>query len=101
MLNYLTINVSGTDLTEVTGLELRLVQDAGGVKNAFSGESLEVKNSSQVIAAIPRSVCEKLKTEHSARGQLLFLRDGVPDRTRVFEIPIDELLPEGGYGPES
>lgn len=96
MRNLVPINVHGPDLYTVTDIEVCLTQ--GTTELLFSGADVQVGSSSQLLVDVPKSVAMGLDAGESVSGQVMWTKDGIPDATKIFSIPVLKLLKEAGYG---
>ncbi len=95
---YLTINVHGEDMSEMTDVQFNLKQPTQGLEFTYLGEAIDTSEQGKVIVTIPKADAAQLAATE-ARGQLMFTRpSGIPDATQVFAVPVWELQKEGGYG---
>lgn len=97
MANYVTINVPDVDLTTVTNIEVSFEQRSSGTELTYSGDSVSVSTEHQLVVAMPKQDAMLLDS-HPVKGQVMFTEGAVPNATRVFTVPVNELLKEEGYG---
>lgn len=96
--NYITINVPGVDLTTVSDVEVTIEQRSTDVEFTYSGENALVVGPHLVTVTVPKADALQFDKK-SAKGQMMFTDSaGVPGITKIFIIPMDELLKEDGYG---
>ncbi|MBR5342605.1 MAG: hypothetical protein IK149_01765 [Oscillospiraceae bacterium] len=98
MKNYLVINVNGVDMTGMTDIQFTIKQPTKGLEFTYSGDAIDTSEQGKVIVTIPKSDAAQLAAAE-ARGQLMFTwPTGIPDATKTFTVPIEELLKGEGYG---
>lgn len=98
MLNYVTISVPEIDLTSVYNVEVTLDQKSSGAEFTYSGDSVVVAGEHLLTVTIPKEDAMSFNAK-TIRGQVMFTRqNGVPDATKIFQMNVDELLKEDGYG---
>lgn len=98
MKTFLTVNVHGVDLREMSDIEFSLKQPTRGLAFNYSGAAINTSEQGKLIVTIPKADADLLMVE-DATGQIMFTRPGgIPDATPVFRVPIWELQKEGGYG---
>lgn len=99
MRNQLVVNVPGEDMNTMTNIEVTIEQEENNLEFTYSGDSIAVSAAGKVLVSIPKEDADQLNFENDVRGQVMFTRPtGFPDATRIFRIPVRELLKEGGYG---
>ena len=91
--NYLHIEVTGLDLTEVTDLEFYVRQGA-----QFWQYKPTVVSGTEMTVSIPFEDAMLLR-KGFAQLQFAFKRNGVPDASEIDTVPVGVLLKEAGYNP--
>ena len=95
---YLTINVHGVDLREMTDICFNLKQPTQGLEFNYTVAAINTSEAGKLIVTIPKADADQLALT-DASGQIMFMRTGgIPDATKPFVVPIWELQKEGGYG---
>jgi len=98
ILNYITIRVKDIDLTTVSDVEVTIEQRSTGVEVTYSGDNALVVGPHLITVTVPKSDALQFD-KRSAKGQVMFTdENGVPGVTKIFFIPMNELLKEDGYG---
>lgn len=98
MRGVISIDVEEVDMTTVTDIEVKLIQEDTGVEMLFTGGSVSVISETTVQVEIPKATAMQLEVS-PMRGQIMFTReDGYPDATKPFTVPVSELIKEDGYG---
>ena len=98
MKNYVTITVPGVDMHEMTNIEVTIEQESTGKEFTYSGGAISLSEEGKVIVEMPKDDAATFDTE-DAQGQVMFTRPGgIPDASRIFRIPVYELLKDDGYG---
>ena len=98
MRGAVTVNVSGVNLTTVSDIEVKLIQESTGVDMLFTGDQVAVGNDTALMVVIPKETAMELDVS-PLRGQVMFTKpDGFPDATRPFKVSVSELIKEDGYG---
>lgn len=98
MRGAISISIDEVDMTAVTDIEVKLIQEDTGVDLLFTGDQVAVANESTVQVEIPKATAMELDVA-PLRGQVMFTRpDGYPDATKPFTVPVSELIKEDGYG---
>lgn len=98
MRGVIPIEVDGVDMTTVTDIEVKLIQEDTGVDLLFTGSQVTVASSSTVQVEIPKATAMQLDVA-PLRGQVMFTySDGIPDATKPFTVSVSELIKEDGYG---
>lgn len=98
MRSAVSITVNGVDMTTVTDIEVKLIQEDTGVEMLFTGGDVMIADSATIEVVIPKDIAMQLDVA-PLRGQVMFTRgNGYPDATRPFTVPVSELIKEDGYG---
>lgn len=98
MRGVISIEVDGVDMTTVTDIEVKLIQEDTGVNLLFTGSQVAVANESTVQVEIPKATAMQLELM-PMRGQVMFTHpNGIPDATKPFTVPVSELIKVEGYG---
>lgn len=98
MRSAVSITVNGIDMTTVTDIEVKLIQEDTGVEMLFTGGDVTIVDSATVQVVIPKDIGMQLDVA-PLRGQVMFTYpNGYPDATRAFSVPVSELIKEDGYG---
>lgn len=98
MRGVISVDIDGVDMTNVTDIEFKLVQEDTGVDLLFTGSQVTVANESTVQVEIPKVTAMQLDVA-PLRGQIMFtMPNGIPDATKPFTVPVSELIKEDGYG---
>ena len=98
MRSAVPIIVDGVDMTTVTDIEVKLIQEDTGVDLLFTGSQVAVANESTVQVEIPKVTAMQLELA-PLRGQVMFTQpNGYPDATKPFTVPVSELIKVDGYG---
>ena len=98
MRGAVTIAVSGVDLSTVSDIEVKLIQEDTGVELLFTGADVMIASETELTVVIPKSVAMQLEVA-PIRGQVMFTKeDGYPDATKPFTLKVSELIKEDGYG---
>ena len=98
MRSAIPITVDGVDMTTVTDIEVKLIQEDTGVDMLFTGSDVSVVDAATVQVVIPKDVALQMEVS-PLRGQIMFTWDnGFPDATKPFIVPVSELIKEDGYG---
>ena len=98
VLNYITIRVPGIDLTTVTDVEVTIEQRTTDTEITYSGDSVLVVGPHLLTVTVPKSDALNFD-KRAVKGQVMFTdENGVPGVTKIFFIPMAELLKEDGYG---
>ena len=98
MRGVISIEVDGVDMTTVTDIEVKLIQEDTGVDLLFTGSQVAVANESTVQVEIPKVTAMQLELA-PLRGQVMFTQpNGYPDATKPFTVPVSELIKVDGYG---
>lgn len=98
MRGVISVDVDGVDMTTVTDIEVKLIQEDTGVDLLFTGSQVAVANESTVQVEIPKAAAMELDVA-PLRGQIMFTHpNGIPDATKPFTVPVSELIKEDGYG---
>lgn len=98
MRNVVPIDISGMNLDNVTEIEVYLEQRSTNTRLRFSGEDVSILDEDTLAISISKEDAMKFSTA-TVRGQVAFTRaDGVPGATKVFYVPVAELIWRDGYG---
>lgn len=98
MRSAVSITVDGVDMTTVTDIEVKLIQEDTGVEMLFAGGDVTIVDSATVQVVVPKDIGMQLDVA-PLRGQVMFTySDGIPDATKPFTVPVSELIKEDGYG---
>ena len=98
MRGVVSVDVDGVDLTTVTDIEVKLIQEDTGVDLLFTGSQVAVGSSSSLQVEIPKATAMQLELS-PMRGQVMFTQpNGYPDATKPFTVPVSELIKVDGYG---
>ena len=92
--NYLHIEVTNVDLTQVTDLEFYIRQ---GFR--FWQYKPTVVSGSEMTVRIPFEDAMCLKGGGFAQLQFTFMRNGVPGASEIVSKLVGDLLKEAGYNP--
>lgn len=92
--NYLHIEVTGVDLTQVTDLEFYIRQ---GIK--FWQYKPSVVSESEMTVRIPYEDAMYLRGGGFVQLQFTFMRNGVPGASEIDSKIVGDLLKEAGYNP--
>lgn len=94
MKNTLLVTVQGVDLQTVYGLEFYVRQGP-----FFRVYSPSVHSTTEMAVTIPYEDAMQLAARN-VRLQFAFTdANGIPDRSGIVEMPVDEFLKEAGYDP--
>lgn len=97
--NNITIRVSDIDLTTASDIEVTVEQRTTDTEITYSGDSVLVTGPHLLTITIPKEDAV-LFDKRTAKGQVMFTNgNGMPGATKIFVIPMYELLKEDGYGP--
>lgn len=97
MRQQVSIEVDGIDLTTVTDIQVKLIQESTETEMLFTGADV-MFGASNVAVTIPKETAMNLDVS-PLRGQVMFTKeDGWPDATKPFTVPVSELIKEDGYG---
>ena len=98
MRNTIPIDVKDIDLATVGELEVYLEQKSTNTLLKFSGEDIEVVDEDTLSVSISKEDGMRFSTA-TVRGQVAYTtNDGTPGATKVFYVPVYELLWRDGYG---
>lgn len=98
MRGVISVDVDGVDMTTVTDIEVKLIQENTGIELLFTGSQVAVANESTVQVEIPKVTAMQLDVS-PLRGQVMFtMPNGIPDATKPFTVPVSELIKVEGYG---
>lgn len=96
--NYITLNVTQLDLGEVSDVQVTIEQQSSGCEFTYADENVLVVGPHLLTVTVPKDDAMKLDKKN-VKGQIMYTdSDGVPRATKVFILPVEELLKEDGYG---
>ena len=99
MRGTVSITLDGVDVTTVSDIEVKLIQEDTGVEMLFSGSDVAIAEASTISVEIPKDIAMQLEVA-PLRGQVMFTHTdtGYPDASKPFTVPVSELIKEEGYG---
>lgn len=98
MRNVIPIDITGLDITGVTDIEVYLEQRSTNTYLKFSGDDVQLVDADTLTINLSKEDAMKFSTA-TARGQVAYTdSEGNPGATKVFYVPVYELIWRGGYG---
>lgn len=97
MLNKVTINVPDISLYAVYNIEVTLEQRSSCAEFTYGAENIEMAGEHTLVVTVPKEDAMKL-LDKPIRYQVMYMEDGFPKATKIYRMPVDELLKDDGYG---
>lgn len=98
MRNVVPIDVTDMSLAGVFNIEVYLEQKATQTELKFDGDQVRVIDDDTLAIEITKEQAMRFSTA-TVRGQVAFMdADGNPNATKVFYVPVGELIWREGYG---
>lgn len=98
MRNTIPIDVTDLDLDSVSELEVYLEQSSTNTLLKFSGDEISIVDADTLSVSISKEDAMRFSTA-TCRGQVAFTDvNGNPGATKIFYVPVYELLWREGYG---
>lgn len=97
MKNKVAISLDDVQLDAVSDVEVTFDQKMSGVELSYKGDQIEILSESELAVIIPKEDAMKL-LDKPIRYQVMYMEDGFPKATKIYRMPVDELLKDDGYG---
>lgn len=97
MKNKVVISLDDVQLDAVSDVEVTFDQKMSGVELSYKGDQIEILSESELAVIIPKEDAMKL-LDKPIRYQVMYMEDGFPEATKIYKMPVDELLKDDGYG---
>ena len=97
MKNKVVISLDDVQLDAVSDVEVTFDQKMSGVELTYKGDQIEILSESELAVIIPKEDAMKL-LDKPIRYQVMYMEDGFPKATKIYRMPVDELLKDDGYG---
>lgn len=97
MKNKVVISLDDVQLDAVSDVEVTFDQKMSGVELSYKGDQIEILSESELAVIIPKEDAMKL-LDKPIRYQAMYMEDGFPKATKIYKMPVDELLKDDGYG---
>ena len=97
MKNKVVISLDDVQLDAVSDVEVTFDQKMSGVELSYKGDQIEILSESELAVIIPKEDAMKL-LDKPIRYQVMYMEDGFPKATKIYRMPVDELLKDDGYG---
>lgn len=97
MKNKVAISLDDVQLDAVSDVEVTFDQKISGVELSYKGDQIEILSESELAVIIPKEDAMKL-LDKPIRYQVMYMEDGFPKATKIYRMPVDELLKDDGYG---
>lgn len=98
MFNRVPLEFPDVDFSAASDVEVTFDQKTSGVELTYAEEAVAVIDETHLEVYVPKE--DALKLYHKPiRYQAMFIgADGFPSASKIYTMPVDELLKDDGYG---